>query len=62
MVRNVTKSLDLTAAALAEDRSLPQEAVNLMARPIIPFWTYTFFGGDRLEEASEEARGSEAAS
>jgi len=40
MVRNVTRSLDLAAAALAEGKPVPQEAVELMAKPLVPAWGY----------------------
>lgn len=45
MVRNIAKSLDITAVALAEGKPIPQEAVDKMAKPIIPTWLYMFFGG-----------------
>jgi len=44
MVRNVKRSLDLSAAALVEGRSVPEEAVNLMAKPFIPRFLYLFMG------------------
>jgi len=34
--RNVIRSLDLAADALAQNRDIPQEAVSLMARPLVP--------------------------
>ena len=45
MVRNVKTSLNLTANALAKGESLPQEAVDLMAKRFIPIWMYILFGG-----------------
>jgi len=45
MARNVIKSLDLTATALAEGKPVPQEAVESMAKPIIPAWMYALLGG-----------------
>ena len=45
MVRNVTRSLDLTADALAEGKLAPQKAVTLMAKPLIPTWGYIWLGG-----------------
>lgn len=36
MARNVIRALDLTAAALAAGRTAPEEAVELMARPLVP--------------------------
>ena len=44
MTRNVRKSLALTAAALASDNPVPQEAVNLMAKRLMPLWMYLWFG------------------
>ena len=35
---------ELTAAALAEDRPVPEEAVTLMAKPLIPSRLYTWLG------------------
>jgi hypothetical protein len=43
--RNVIKSLDLTAAALAEGKPVPQEAIESMAKPITPTWMYALLGG-----------------
>jgi hypothetical protein len=40
MVRNVVKALDLTAEALLKGADAPAEAVELMARPLIPKWLY----------------------
>ena len=45
MARNVIKSLDLTADALAEGKPVPQEAVGAMAKPITPAWAYAWLGG-----------------
>lgn len=44
MVRNIIKSLDLTAAAIIEGESIPEQAVKLMAKPIVPNWLYMLFG------------------
>jgi len=43
-VRNVLASLALAARALATDTPLPEEAVSLMARPLIPVWLYLLIG------------------
>jgi hypothetical protein len=55
-VKHVIRALDLTAAALAEGRPVPAQAVRLMARspfPSIPFalwrWIYIRFGGKGFE-------------
>lgn len=45
MVRNTVKSLDLTADALSQGKDVPQEAIDLMAKPFIPRWLYILFGG-----------------
>lgn len=45
MARNIIKSLNLTADALAAGESVSQEAVKLMAKPLIPSWMYLLLGG-----------------
>lgn len=35
MVRNIVKSLDLTADALVENKSVPTDAIRFMAKPLI---------------------------
>jgi hypothetical protein len=44
MARNIRKALQTAAAALAENRDVPAEAMNLMARPMMPTWLYLFMG------------------
>jgi hypothetical protein len=44
MARNVIAALDLAADALAEGGSVPQEAVDLMAQPLISAWVYRTMG------------------
>jgi len=44
-VRNVTRSLDLTAEALAQSKAASPEAMVLMAKPLVPGWMYTRIGG-----------------
>lgn len=41
LARNAMRSLDLAAAALCERRVLPDEAVELMAAPLLPARIYT---------------------
>jgi len=41
---NIIKSLDLTVDALLRDESVPDEAIRLMAKPLIPAWMYTAIG------------------
>jgi len=42
MARNPRKALDIAAAALAEDKPVPKEAVDIAAKPLIPQWMYVF--------------------
>jgi multimeric flavodoxin WrbA len=44
MVRNIVKSLDLTVDALVENKPVPDEAIRLMAKPLIPKRMYTTMG------------------
>ncbi len=44
MVRNITKSLDLTADDLANGKVLSHQAVTLMAKPLMPAWIYKLIG------------------
>ncbi len=44
LARNVKKSLELAADALARGENLPEEAIALMARPLMPRWLYLLFG------------------
>ena len=45
MARHVIKSLNLTADSLAAGKSIPQEAIKHMAKPLIPKWLYLLMGG-----------------
>jgi len=40
LVKKIKKALTLTAEALASDKPLPKEAIDLMARPLMPKWLY----------------------
>ncbi len=40
MARNVIKALNLSADALGRGEPVPQEAVRLMAKPLMPTWLY----------------------
>ncbi len=42
--RNAARALDLAAEAVAMDEAVPQKPVDLMAKPIVPSWMYTFIG------------------
>ena len=44
MVRNVISALELAASDIAEGKPLSDETLSVMARPMMPSWTYTFFG------------------
>jgi hypothetical protein len=44
MVRNIVNSLNLAADALADNKSVPDEAIRLMAKPLIPKRMYTVMG------------------
>ena len=44
MARNVIKSLDMAADALADGKSVPWEAIELMAKPMMPIRAYTLIG------------------
>ena len=44
MVRHVAAAFDLAALALAERKPVPQEAQDLIARPLIPGWLYRIVG------------------
>jgi len=44
MARNVRRALDLTGEALAAGQHIPGEAVDLMAKPLMPTWLYTGIG------------------
>ncbi len=44
MTRNVRRSLDLTAAALARGERVPQDAVDLMSKRLMPAWLYVWIG------------------
>lgn len=45
MVNNVIKSLDLVSEAISNDEKIPKEAIEFMAKPLIPSkWIYVFMG------------------
>jgi hypothetical protein len=44
MARNIIRALDITAAALAGNRPIPEAAIELMARPLVPRWLYLWAG------------------
>jgi len=44
VAQGIRTSLETTAAALDEDRPVPQDAIDRMARPAIPRWLYVLAG------------------
>ena len=44
ITKGVKKALDLAADALVSDRPLPEEAIQLMSRPLMPKWLYLWIG------------------
>lgn len=44
MARPVVRAFDLTASALVAGQPAPQEAITLLARPLMPLRVYTFMG------------------
>lgn len=44
MARNVIAALDIAAQALIEGQPVPQEARDLMAKPLMPAWLYRTIG------------------
>ncbi|MFX1281855.1 MAG: hypothetical protein ACFFA3_21070 [Promethearchaeota archaeon] len=44
MVRNIIKGLDMVAQALHENKDIPQEAIELLAKKLIPYSVYRVFG------------------
>jgi hypothetical protein len=45
MMRHAVQALNLAAEALAAGQPVPEAAVEEMAQPFIPAWTYTLMGG-----------------
>lgn len=52
MGRNASRALDLAADALLEGRSIPLEAVDRMAKPLVPGRLYTAIAGRRWRRAA----------
>ena len=53
IARNVRKALDITAEALAGGNGAPPEAVELMARKLVPTWLYLMAGNARWNKDSK---------
>jgi hypothetical protein len=45
MARNAMTALEMTAEALVSGKPLPESAVEVMAKPIVPARVYTWLGG-----------------
>jgi len=58
LVRPVVQALDLSAAALAEERPVPEEAQELLSRPLVAPWLYRLVANFNFRR---EARRSGAA-
>ncbi len=55
--RNPIRSLKMTADALTIGDTLPQKAIKLMAKPLVPCWIYSLYAGIRWRmEANEYGR------
>ncbi len=39
---NVKKSLEITAEAISDCKPIPNRAIDLMSRPLVPVWFYSF--------------------
>jgi len=57
--RFARKALALAANALAEDREMPEEAINLMARPFVPSRIYTLIGSMGWKRRARENKALE---
>jgi hypothetical protein len=54
MLRNVYRGLDLAAAELSEDRPIPEEAVSLFGRRIMPHWLYFLIANHGWKKQARE--------
>ncbi len=50
MVRRIVKALDLAGDTLAFGQPIPDEAVRLMAQPLVPRWLYILVGNRRWKK------------
>jgi hypothetical protein len=57
MSRNVRQSLAIAAEALADGRPVPETAVRLMAKPLVPRWMYVWLGHRRWERGAKQQGG-----
>jgi arsenate reductase-like glutaredoxin family protein len=59
VARKVRKSLDMDARDILDNKPISEEAVDLMAKPLIPKWLYSFMsnrGWKRIAKAQGETR------
>jgi len=54
VARNVVRSLDLVSDALITGENIPEEAVKLMAKPIVPKWIYNFIADNGWKRAAKK--------
>jgi len=54
MARNIMNALDLSAIALVEGKSIPAEAFNLFAKPLVPSWMFVWFGGQAWKRVAKQ--------
>lgn len=54
MLNNARKALDLTAIALSEDKMVPDEASELMAKQVIPTWLYHIIGNHGFKRIAKK--------
>ena len=55
-VRSQARALDLAAEALSRGRQVPDDAVQLMAKPAIPAFLYRFVANRKWHKAAKELR------
>jgi hypothetical protein len=54
MAGNVRKALELTANAIAENKPLPDDALHLMKKPLVPPQIFTWFGDTAWKKVAKE--------
>jgi len=54
MVRKTVEALELTAVALLKGENVPEKAVALMAKSLIPKWLYIFVGDRQMKKAAKK--------
>jgi len=51
---SLRQALDFAAESLANGKSIPQSARDLLAKPVIPYWMYTFMGRFGWEQQAKQ--------